>query len=128
VGNVNLVLFQMLGNMPFSAVASFISVCLLIVFFVTSSDSGSLVIDSITAGGKLHAPVTQRIFWASMEGLLATVLLVGGGSAALTSLQAGTIAAGLPFTVVLLICCFSLLKGLREDSRLATELSEEVSV
>ena len=82
---------------------------------MTSSDSGSLVIDSITAGGKLHAPVPQRIFWATMEGLVAIVLLVGGGSAALSSLQAGAITAGLPFTLVLLACCISLYRGLMTE-------------
>jgi BCCT family betaine/carnitine transporter len=115
ISEVSLVLFQMLQNLPFSQIASFVSVLLLIVFFVTSSDSGSLVIDSITAGGKLHAPVGQRVFWASMEGLVAIVLLIGGGSAALTALQAGAITAGLPFTFVLLVCCVSLLLGLRQD-------------
>ncbi len=112
IGDVSLVLFQMLDPMPFSQIASAVSVVLLIVFFVTSSDSGSLVIDSITAGGKLHAPVPQRVFWASMEGLVAIVLLVGGGATALTSLQAGAITAGLPFAVVLMVCCFSLYRGL----------------
>ena len=73
------------------------------------------MVDSITAGGKLHAPVPQRIFWATMEGLVAIVLLVGGGSAALTSLQAGAITAGLPFTLVLLACCVSLYRGLKEE-------------
>ena len=102
-------------TLPFHQISSFVAIVLLIVFFVTSSDSGSLVIDSITAGGKLHAPVPQRIFWATMEGLIAIVLLVGGGSAALSSLQAGAITAGLPFTVVLLACCVSLLRGLREE-------------
>ncbi len=115
VSDVSLVLFQMLENMPLAEISSFVAIVLLIVFFVTSSDSGSLVIDSITAGGKLHAPTPQRIFWATVEGLIAIVLLVGGGSAALTSLQAGAITAGLPFTVVLLACCVSLLRGLREE-------------
>lgn len=115
VGEVSLVLFQMLENLPLAEVASFVAIILLIVFFVTSSDSGSLVIDSITAGGKLHAPVPQRIFWATMEGLVAIVLLVGGGSAALSSLQAGAITTGLPFTLVLLACCVSLYRGLSLD-------------
>ena len=115
ISEVSLVLFQMLENLPFSEIASLVAILLLIVFFVTSSDSGSLVIDSITAGGKLHAPVPQRVFWASMEGLVAIVLLVGGGSQALTSLQAGTIAAGLPFTLVLLVCCVSLYRGLMTE-------------
>lgn len=115
ISEVSLVLFQMLENLPFHQISSFVAIMLLIVFFVTSSDSGSLVIDSITAGGKLHAPIPQRIFWATMEGLVAVVLLVGGGSAALSSLQAGAITAGLPFTVVLLACCVSLYRGLREE-------------
>ena len=115
ISDVSLVLFQMLENLPIHEVSSFVAIVLLIVFFVTSSDSGSLVIDSITAGGKLHAPIPQRVFWATMEGLVAIVLLVGGGAAALTSLQAGAITAGLPFTVVLLACCVSLYLGLREE-------------
>jgi betaine/carnitine transporter, BCCT family len=115
ITEVSLVLFQMLENMPLHQISSFVAIVLLIVFFVTSSDSGSLVIDSITAGGKLHAPVPQRIFWATMEGLVAAVLLIGGGSAALSSLQAGAITAGLPFTLVLLACCVSLYKGLRDE-------------
>ena len=105
----------MLENLPLAELSSFVAILLLIVFFVTSSDSGSLVIDSITAGGKLHAPVGQRIFWATMEGLIAIVLLVGGGSQALSSLQAGAITAGLPFTLVLLACCLSLMMGLLSE-------------
>ncbi|WP_375204673.1 BCCT family transporter [Hyphococcus sp.] len=116
VTDVSLVLFQMLENLPLAELSSFVAILLLIVFFVTSSDSGSLVIDSITAGGKLHAPTPQRIFWATMEGLIAIVLLVGGGSAALSSLQAGAITTGLPFTLVLLVCCVSLYRGLKEET------------
>ena len=115
ITEVSLVLFQMLENLPFAEISSSLAIVLLLVFFVTSSDSGSLVIDSITAGGKLHAPVAQRVFWAVMEGLVAIVLLVGGGSAALSSLQAGAITAGLPFTVVLLVCCVSLYRGLMTE-------------
>ncbi|MEL6323199.1 MAG: BCCT family transporter [Pseudomonadota bacterium] len=115
IEDVSLVLFQMLENLPFAEVVSFVASLLLLVFFVTSSDSGSLVIDSITAGGKLHAPVPQRVFWASMEGLVAIVLLVGGGATALSTLQAGAIAAGLPFAAVLLVCCVSLYLGLRAE-------------
>ncbi len=116
ISEVSLVLFQMLENLPFAEVSMFVAIVLLIVFFVTSSDSGSLVIDSITAGGKLHAPAPQRIFWATMEGLVAIVLLAGGGSVALSSLQAGAITAGLPFTLVLLACCVSLYRGLRTEA------------
>ncbi len=111
-----LMLFNVLQELPWPQVSSTVAIALLIVFFVTSSDSGSLVIDSITAGGKLHAPVPQRIFWASMEGLVAIVLLVGGGTTALSSLQAGAITAGLPFAAVLIVCCFSLLLGMRGEN------------
>lgn len=87
------------------------------VFFITSSDSGSLVIDSITSGGKLDAPVPQRIFWAAIEGLVASVLLYIGGKQALDALQAGTIAAGLPFTLILLFICVNLYKGLQHEQQ-----------
>lgn len=117
ISDVSIVLFQMLDMLPYSTLSSVVAIFLLFVFFVTSSDSGSLVIDSITAGGKLNAPVVQRIFWATMEGLVAIVLLVGGGSAALSSLQAGTIATGLPFSIILIACCMSLYIGLRSEVR-----------
>lgn len=121
ITDVSLVLFQMLDNLPLAELSSFVAIMLLIIFFVTSSDSGSLVIDSITAGGKLHAPVPQRIFWATMEGLIAIVLLIGGGSAALSSLQAGAVTAGLPFALVLLVCCFSLYRGLMMERKRSKE-------
>lgn len=116
-----LALFKMLEGLPFTQIVSVISVFLIAIFFVTSADSGSLVMDTITAGGKLDAPVQQRVFWCLLAGLVAIALLVGGGMA---SLQALTISIGLPFGVVLLIMCIGLLKGLREDQaslRLAAE-------
>jgi BCCT family betaine/carnitine transporter len=85
---------------------------LVIVFFVTSSDSGSLVIDTITAGGKIDPPLAQRVFWATFEGLVAICLLIGGGLAAL---QAASISTGLPFAVVLVLMCVSIFKGLRAE-------------
>ena len=83
--------------------------------FVTSSDSGSLVVDSITSGGKLNAPKPQRIFWASVQGLLAIVLLVGGGSSALGAIQAGAISMALPFVIILLVASISLIIGLYSE-------------
>ena len=109
------VLFQMLAALPWGGVTSVIAIGLLIVFIVTSADSGALVVDTITSGGKTDAPVTQRVFWACMIGLTASALLYGGGTSALESLQAGTIAAALPFTIVLLICCVSLYLGMRGE-------------
>ena len=113
-----LVLFQMLENLPFSTITSLLGICLVLVFFVTSSDSGSLVIDSITSGGKTDAPVTQRIFWATTQGVIAAVLLSLGGTAALDALQAGAVSTGLPFTFVLLAMCVSLALGLQHEHKL----------
>lgn len=107
-------LFEVLGQMPWTEVTSFIAIVLVIVFFITSSDSGSLVIDTITAGGKIDAPKPQRVFWGVIEGAIAIALLVGGGLAAL---QAVAVSAGLPFTVVLLVGCYAIVKGLMDEPR-----------
>lgn len=112
-------LFHMLSDFPLSGFLSLIGIVLVLVFFVTSSDSGSLVIDTITAGGKTDAPVSQRVFWCTFEGLAAAVLLLVGGAEALSALQAMAVSTGLPFTVVLLAMCVSLWIGL---SRAAKEL------
>ena len=112
---VPLAMFQMFDALPFGNLLSMLAVLLVLVFFITSSDSGSLVIDSITAGGKVDAPVPQRIFWASIEGAIAAALLWIGGTEAIQALQAGAISTGLPFTVILLIMCVSLLMGMRTE-------------
>jgi choline/glycine/proline betaine transport protein len=88
---------------------------LIITFFVTSSDSGSLVIDIITAGGHPNPPVAQRIYWATAEGIVAAILLVGGG---LTALQTAAISAGLPFAILILLMIFSLHRALVDDPSL----------
>lgn len=105
-------LFILLDQFPLSMITSFLAIVLVLSFFVTSSDSGSLVIDGLTSGGKLHAPVGQRVFWATTEGAVAAILLIGGG---LGALQAGAISTGLPFTIVLLIMCYSLQQGLHRE-------------
>lgn len=107
-------LFILLDQFPLSNITSFLAIILVLSFFVTSSDSGSLVIDGLTSGGKLHAPVGQRIFWATTEGAVAAILLVGGG---LGALQAGAISTGLPFSIVLLVMCYSLQKGLSQEHK-----------
>lgn len=112
---VPLAMFQMFDALPVGNLLSMLAVLLVLVFFITSSDSGSLVIDSITAGGKVDAPVPQRIFWASIEGSIAAALLWIGGTEAIQALQAGAISTGLPFTVILLIMCVSLLMGMRTE-------------
>ncbi len=109
---LELQLFEMLKPLPLAWLTSFIGIVLVIVFFVTSSDSGSLVIDTITAGGKTDAPVAQRVFWCTFEGLVAAALLLVGGAGALTALQAMAVSTGFPFTIVLLLMCVSLFIGL----------------
>ena len=113
---VPLAMFQMFDSLPMSKLLSVIAVVLVLVFFITSSDSGSLVIDSITAGGKIDAPVPQRVFWASIEGLIAIALLWIGGTEAIEAMQAGAISTGLPFTIVLLLMCVSLIMGFRTET------------
>ena len=107
-------LFGMLDVLPLSSITSFIAIVLVIVFFVTSSDSGSLVIDVISAGGKVDSPTPQRVFWCLFEGLVAVALILGGG---LVALQAMAVSTGLPFTLVLLVAAFSMIKGLMSEPR-----------
>ncbi|GGE14291.1 betaine/carnitine transporter, BCCT family [Gemmobacter megaterium] len=107
-------LFEMLAHLPLTQITSLIGIVLVVVFFVTSSDSGSLVIDTISAGGKMNAPVPQRVFWATFEGLVAIALLLGGG---LVALQAMAVSTGFPFAVVLLIAAVALVKGLMSEPR-----------
>lgn len=107
-------LFAMLDILPLAQITSFIGIILVVVFFVTSSDSGSLVIDTIAAGGKVNSPTPQRVFWCSFEGIVAIVLMLGGG---LVALQAMAVSAGFPFAMVLLVSCVALVKGLMEEPR-----------
>ena len=109
-----LALFKMLEVLPLTGVVSAVSVLLITIFFVTSADSGSLVIDTITAGGKMDAPVQQRVFWCISTGLVSIALLLGGGMA---SLQALTTSIGLPFCFILLLMCVSIMMGLLQESR-----------
>lgn len=109
----SLALFAFLEHFPFSTLLSMVAVCMVILFFVTSADSGSLVIDMLASGGQTDTPVWQRIFWASSTGIVAVALLMSGGLAAL---QTATIASALPFSVILLISIWGLLKALDTDS------------
>ncbi|QUM77424.1 BCCT family transporter [Moritella sp. 24] len=116
--DLSLSLFHVYDALPYGDVLSILSIILVLIFFITSSDSGSLVIDSITSGGKIDAPVPQRIFWAVVEGTIAGVMLWIGGSEALQALQAGVTITALPFTFVLLFMCVSLIKGLNSERHL----------
>lgn len=109
--NLSTAMYVLLERFPFSSISSLFVILAGVVFFVTSSDSGSLVVDFITTGGKHNPPVKQRIFWALMEGIVASVLVMGGG---LIALQTGSLATGVPVAVVLLFLCYGLIKGFDE--------------
>lgn len=109
--NIPVSLFIFLENFPLQTLTSILAVIVIGTFFVTSSDSGSMVIDIITAGGNPNPPKPQRVFWAVSEGVVAAVLLVGGG---LVALQTAAIITGLPFAIIIFIMCWSLFRGLKQ--------------
>ncbi|MGO1368103.1 BCCT family transporter [Senegalia sp. (in: firmicutes)] len=110
--DTSLALFAMVDSLPLSSILSVVGIILVTVFFVTSSDSGSLVVDHLTSGGKLDSPIPQRVFWAVMEGVVAATLLIGGG---LTALQTASVITGLPFAIILLMMIYSLNEGLKQE-------------
>ena len=107
-------LFGLLKELPFYGLVAPIALVLIVIFFVTSSDSGSLVIDTITAGGKMDAPVVQRVFWCTLEGLIAIALLLGGG---LNALQGAAVSTGIPFTLIILVMCYCLWLALKREQK-----------
>jgi choline/glycine/proline betaine transport protein len=113
-------MFALLENLalPGAAVTglSLLVIAVVTIFFVTSSDSGSFVLDMLTSGGDLDPAVETRVFWAVTEGLVAMTLLLAGEEA-LEGLQAGAVSAGFPFAIVLLFATWSLLRGLRQERR-----------
>jgi choline/glycine/proline betaine transport protein len=113
----------LLDQFPLALVSSAIATLVVMTFFVTSSDSGSLVIDIITAGGRTDPPTAQRVFWAVTEGAVAATLLVAGG---LDALQTASITTALPFACVLLVACVGLVKGLRAE-RLGARPSQHLA-
>lgn len=111
--NLPTALFEVLQQLPLSMIASSIATLLVITFFVTSADSGALVIDMITSGAAPNPPVWQRVFWAVCAGVVAAVLLVAGG---LQALQTAALASALPFAVIMLFICYGLLRALQTES------------
>ncbi|MCG2461490.1 BCCT family transporter [Flavobacteriaceae bacterium F89] len=110
--NVSTSIYYLLEQYPFASISSGLAIILVIGFFITSSDSGSFVVDTLTSGGRHDAPKGQKIFWASMEGAIAGVLLIGGG---LVALQTAALLIAIPFAVLLLLICYSFYKALSED-------------
>ena len=118
-------MFVMLNQYPLGAISASIATLLVITFFVTSSDSGSLVIDHLTSGGKHDVPKAQRIFWAVTEGGVAAMLLYGGG---LSALQTAAITTGLPFAVILCLMCYTVYLGLDNEYQIleSEEFAERI--
>ena len=124
--DVSTAIFKVFDYLPMGNIASMLATLLVITFFVTSSDSGSLVIDIITSGGNHEPPTWQRVFWAVTEGVVAIALLLAGGLAAL---QSAAIASALPFTFIMLVICYGLHKGLRRESlRLEARSQDDHSI
>ncbi|SMQ57662.1 choline/glycine/proline betaine transport protein [Altererythrobacter xiamenensis] len=111
--NLPVALFATLAELPLEAITSLVATFLIITFFITSADSGALVIDMITSGAAKNPPVWQRIFWAVCAGAIAAVLLVAGG---LQALQTAAIASALPFAVIMIFICYGLYRGLGMES------------
>lgn len=105
-------IFRLVEYYPFAKPITLLIVVMIVLWFVTSSDSASFVIDMLTAGGDTNPPKIQRLFWAIMEGLIAAILLAAGG---LEALQAAAIVAGLPFALVIFLMMYALLRGLGRD-------------
>ncbi len=129
--NLPVALFEMVSYLESPMLEGFIrtglsilGTLLVISFFVTSSDSGSLVVDNITSGGKLDSPVPQRVFWACMEGFIAAVLLIIGGQEALSALQTAVISTGLPFAIILILMSFMLIDSVRKSYHKQREIKQ----
>ncbi|MBR7193715.1 BCCT family transporter [Gordonia sp. SCSIO 19800] len=113
--DTNTSLFQLLDTLPMSAISSVVAIVIVVLFFVTSSDSGSLVIDMLATGGKIDTPKLTRVYWASLQGVAAAVLLLVGGTSSLTALQTMSIATAVPFSIVMVLACISLLRAFHYD-------------
>ncbi len=111
--DTSLALFAFLEHFPFASVVSTLAVIMVVVFFVTSADTGAMVVDMLASGGQENTPLRQRVFWAASMGLVAIALLLADG---LKALQTATIASALPFTLALLFSTRGLLKALKLDA------------
>ena len=110
--NISTALYVFFDKFPLAMLMKVLAVVLICSFIVTSADSGAIVVDSITSGGKLKTPKYQRVIWAVATGIIASVLMYGGG---LDALQTLVTISGLPFAILLIVMCFSLYRGLNED-------------
>ncbi|MGV3113454.1 BCCT family transporter [Corynebacterium freneyi] len=115
-GDVPGALFEFLSHFPFAPVLSLFSVIIVVIFFTTSMDSSSMVLDMMALGDEDKSNPVQRVVWAVLTGLVAAILLIGAGEAGLTALQDTITVVGLPFFVLGFIMMVSLVKGIRDDA------------
>jgi choline/glycine/proline betaine transport protein len=118
-------LFKLYERLPFTEVVSFITVFLIITFFVTSSDSGALVVDSLASGGATYTPIWQRVFWVVIQGVIASVLLLAGG---LIPLQTASITSALPFAIIMLIAAVGMWRALIIEGHREASLSHSINL
>lgn len=109
-------LYLTLAELPWTTLSSALATLLIATYFITSSDSGTFVVDALISRGARHSPRRQRVIWGITEGAVAATLLLVGGETALQGLQTGALTAGLPVAVILVVCCVSLVRALRHES------------
>ncbi|GGW56344.1 choline/glycine/proline betaine transport protein [Winogradskyella epiphytica] len=114
--NISTALYVFFDKFPLAVVLKSLGLILICSFIITSADSGAIVVDSITSGGRLKTPKYQRVIWAISIGIIASVLMYGGG---LNALQTVVTISGLPFAILLVMMCFSLYSGVKEDTEKA---------
>ena len=112
-------LYLMLEQLPLATIASTVMTLLIAVYFITSSDSGTHVVDALMSRGSEHSLKRQRVIWGITEGAVAATLLVVGGEQALDSLQTASVTAGLPVAVILVFACANLTRALRREYQVA---------
>jgi len=115
--DTTIALYALLAELPLTTIASTLATLLIATYFITSSDSGTHVIDALISRGSKHSPRRQRVIWGITEGAVAATLLIVGGEMALNSLQTGSITAGLPVALILILACFNLVRALQREYR-----------
>ncbi|WP_307837167.1 BCCT family transporter [Aeromicrobium sp. YIM 150415] len=113
-------LFDMLNSLPLGTLLSGVAIIMIVIFFVTSSDSGSLVVDMLSHGGHPEPPTWSRVMWSFLEGGVAIGLLLAGG---LTALQTGAILTAVPFSLVMIAMCVATYRALKTEHREIRRLS-----
>ncbi len=122
IGDSSTVLFDLLETLPASGLMSGLAIVLVTIFFITSSDSGSLVVDMLSSGGEAEPPTWSRVMWSVIEGAVAISLLLAGG---LGALQTGAILTSVPFSVIMIVMVLAIYRSLKTEHREITRLARK---